>query len=86
MQVTVRLFAKARDVAGTNKFKLDFDESDNSLQAAVALLLKKFPALADVLPTCSLALNQEFVVEAKLASTTLKDGDVLAVLPPVSGG
>ena len=92
MKVAVRLFAKARDAAGTNKCNLEFgaDEDGNvadaSLQAALKMLIALHPKLATVLPTCSLALNEEFVVPATVSTTTLKAGDVLAILPPVSGG
>eukprot|EP00750_Incisomonas_marina_P001675 INCI1152.1.p1 GENE.INCI1152.1~~INCI1152.1.p1 ORF type:complete len:100 (-),score=19.01 INCI1152.1:148-447(-) len=99
MRVQVRLFAKARDAAGTNKCVLTFpptadtNEGDVeappatvSLQEALAALLVTHSSLSDVLPSCSLAVNEAFVGADTVTTTRLKDNDTLAILPPVSGG
>lgn len=87
MQVTVRLFAKARDVAGQKTFKLVLaDGKTATIGTALQAILVKFPKLEAVLPQCSVALNEEFVAAETAAALTLKDQDTLAILPPVSGG
>ena len=47
-----------------------------------AELTARFPKISAALPTVRFAVNQEFVV----GDLTLKDGDEVAVIPPVSGG
>ncbi|MCH8147629.1 MAG: MoaD/ThiS family protein, partial [Planctomycetes bacterium] len=45
-------------------------------------LTARFPKIAAALPTVRFAVNQEFVG----GDLALKDGDEVAVIPPVSGG
>jgi molybdopterin converting factor subunit 1 len=81
MRVTVRLFARARDLAGADAVTVDL-----AAGATVADLRRRLaaeaPALAGLLPRCAVAVGQEFAGD----STTLADGAEVALLPPVSGG
>ena len=97
IKVNFRLFAKARDAAGVNKCQLHVpvdggggggggDGHSVALSVALNALVAAHPKLESVLPSCSLALNEEFVVAATAATATVRDGDTLAILPPVSGG
>jgi molybdopterin converting factor small subunit len=45
-------------------------------------LTRQFPPLADYTPAVSVAVNEEY---ARL-SASVRDGDEIAFLPPVSGG
>ena len=57
-----------------------FDAEDtDQLKAA---LTAKHPALASVLQSAVLAVNQEYVTER----LTLRDRDEVAIIPPISGG
>ena len=79
MNVKVLLFAAARRWTGTAE--LSFSAAAGARAADVYLE----PRLAGLLPhrrTLRLAVNEEFVGDGH----ALKDGDVVAVLPPVSGG
>jgi molybdopterin converting factor small subunit len=91
IHVNFRLFAKARDAAGVNKCRLQVQVDGHgavvaTLSAALKALVAAHPKLEGVLPSCSLALNEEFVVAATVATASVRDGDTLAILPPVSGG
>ena len=99
MRVQVRLFAKARDAAGTNKCVLTFPATTDStsgaseaaaatvsLQEALTALLAMHSSLSEVLPSCSLAVNEVFVGADTVNTTRLKENDTLAILLPVSGG
>ena len=75
----VRLFAAAREAAGTATDTLAGDTISDVLEAAVAKYGTHFGV---VLTSCKVWLNGE---EASL-STRVSEDDEVAVLPPVSGG
>lgn len=76
---TMRLFASAREAAGTGSDVFDGDTVGEVLAAAEA---RYGPRFSEVLGTCRVWLNGDDVgVEAPVAPT-----DEVAVLPPVSGG
>ncbi len=81
MQLEVRLFATLRDRAKANPVAVELTDG-----ATVGALREKlatdYPALAASLPTCLVAVNQEFA----FADTPLHPGDEVALFPPVSGG
>ncbi len=81
MRVTVRLFARLRDIAGA----ADLDRELPDRATARALwdgLVADFPEFEPYRPTVSVAVNEEY---ARM-NATLADGDDIAFLPPVSGG
>jgi MoaD family protein len=75
----VRLFASAREAAGTAQDAFDADTVGGVLAAAVE---RYGPRFAEVLATCRVWLNGEAVTE----DTPVRSSDEVAVLPPVSGG
>lgn len=81
MNVTVLLFASARDAAGASRVSLTL-VAGATAQDARARLVALHPGLARVLPTCRTARNRELVSD----DTPLSEGDELALIPPVSGG
>ncbi len=75
----LRLFAAAREAAGTGRVELPGDSVDEVLAAAT----ERFGgAFASVLRTCRVWVNGEAVP----TSTPVGEHDEVAVLPPVSGG
>lgn len=76
---TLRLFARAREVAGTSTDTFDAPTVGDVIAAAVVRYGAEF---AQLLPTCRIWLNGE----AASDSTPVTDSDEVAVLPPVSGG
>ena len=76
---TRRLFARAREVAGTGSDVLAGSAVDEVIAAAVARYGVGF---AELLPSCRVWLNGEAVP----GDTAVSDNDEVAVLPPVSGG
>lgn len=80
MRVTVRCFARLRELA-TARCELSLPER-STLDHAWAELARAFPALAEHRPYVRVARNGVYAAwEQQLA-----DGDVVAFLPPVSGG
>ncbi len=76
---TLRLFAAAREAAGTGSATIEAATVGALLAAAAERYGSPF---AEVLTTCKVWLNGD---EAD-PSAVLTDGDEVAVLPPVSGG
>jgi molybdopterin converting factor subunit 1 len=81
MRVRVRLFARAKDLAGASSVALDLPDG-----ATVGELRRRLaeeqPALALLLQRSALAVNDEFAED----KTTLSIGADVVLLPPVSGG
>ena len=81
MLVKVLLFARLRDIAG--RAELDRELPDGATaQAAWDSLATEFGELHEYHRSVSVAVNQEYAS----FSTSLKNGDEVAFLPPVSGG
>jgi molybdopterin converting factor subunit 1 len=81
MRVTVRLFARLRELAGTDTVTVDVAEPATvaTVWQAVAAAL---PALAPFERALSCAVNADF----SRMSRPVAPGDDVAFLPPVSGG
>jgi molybdopterin converting factor subunit 1 len=81
MLVTIRLFARLREIAGASELERTLPDGATARTAWDALV-GEFPPLEDYATAVSCAVNEEY---ARLTAT-LKDGDEVAFLPPVSGG
>jgi sulfur-carrier protein len=81
MTIRVRLFARARDLAGADLVCLELPEG-----AAVADLRTRIaeacPALTPLLASSAIAVNEDFATE----ETLIPPAADVAFLPPVSGG
>ena len=81
MTITVKLFAVLRDAAGTPELRLPLPDGATAADAGETLA-GRFPAIAPRLRTVAYAVNRAYAP----AATVLRDGDELALIPPVSGG
>ena len=81
MRVTIRLFARLRDLAGAGELVREV-ASPATVRTVWASLVAETPALVEYERTISVAVNAEY---AKMAAA-VHDGDEVAFLPPVSGG
>ena len=81
MRVRVKLFAIVKERAGVGELSLELPDGA-TVAAASAALKEKFPAVAAYLVRAAFAVNREYAG----AATVLREGDELAVIPPVSGG
>jgi len=81
MRVTVRLFARLRDLAGAGELACELP--DGARVADVwRWLAERHPPVAPHGSSVSVAINADFArMDASVA-----DGDEVAFLPPVSGG
>ena len=81
MHVTVRLFARLREITGKAELSRDMPDGSDA-RALWNALTREYAGLAPYGGSISCAVNEEY---AKF-TTQLKDGDQVAFLPPVSGG
>ena len=81
MRVTVKLFAILREQAGVSTMSINLPEN-STVDTALKRLLEVHPGLGQSLAKAACALNQAYSPR----STVLKEGDELALIPPVSGG
>jgi len=81
MNVRVRLFARARDLAGAATVVIDVPA-----EATVGELRRRLaearPALSGILARSAMAINDEFADDDRIVPS----GAEIALLPPVSGG
>jgi molybdopterin converting factor subunit 1 len=81
MKLEVLAFASARDAVGHGALTIEVPDGA-SVAHVVELLLERHAALRPVRDSMRFAVNEEFVG----ADHSLREGDRLALLPPVSGG
>lgn len=76
---TLRLFAGAREAAGTDQDTIAGDTVGAVVEAACARYGQHF---TDLVGSCKVWVNGE----PATADTSVSDNDEVAILPPVSGG
>jgi molybdopterin synthase catalytic subunit len=81
VRIRVRLFAIQRELAGTREVALELADGASVADAWDALVAR-FPALAPGREFVRFARNGTYAE----ATTTIEDGDEVAMIPPVSGG
>jgi molybdopterin synthase catalytic subunit len=81
MQVTVRLFATYREIVGSKELEVRLSDGA-TLRALLDALYTDHPRLKGYEETMLLAVNHEFAEPA----ARLREGDEVALMPPVSGG
>jgi len=81
LHVTVRLFALAKERAGRSEIDLELAPACRVADLR-AVLRERLPALAPLLPTVLIAVNEEYAND----DAPIPPGSRVAVIPPVSGG
>jgi sulfur-carrier protein len=81
MIVHIRLFARARDLAGTDHIEIDLVEGTTVAELR-RRLAAEYPALAGLLERSAIAMDNAFADDLRVLSANAE----VALLPPVSGG
>lgn len=81
MRITVCFFARLREIAGQSRLSVEVPDG-SSVEAVWRHLVDTIPALAPHRAALAVAVDEEFA----RFTTSLRDGQVVALLPPVSGG
>jgi molybdopterin converting factor small subunit len=81
VRITVRFFSHLRDLANTEQLGIALPEGSRVLHL-LAQVYREYPALAAVDKTILIGAGVEFVERDYL----LKEGEEIALMPPVQGG
>lgn len=80
MEIKLLFFGISTDIVGVNKMDYQLEES-TTVGVLKANLISKFSELKNI-NDFAIAINEEYVDD----KTILKNKDVVAIIPPVSGG
>ena len=81
VKITVRLFAVARDLAGSNAVEIEVEENA-TISDLRAALIEAVPALSDIAEHMMFSVNSEYAGD----HTTITADSDIGCIPPVSGG
>jgi molybdopterin synthase sulfur carrier subunit len=79
--LSVKLFARARDLAGSPVAELPWSDGETVI-ALKQRLIERFPDLKPLVPRLLVAVNNNYASD----DCALKTTDEVACFPPVSGG
>jgi len=83
VSVKFLFFAKARELVGTNE-DTSFCGKNHTYETLLDEILQLYEALQPIAKNLLLAVNEEYIAASE--SIQLKDGDNIAIMPPLSGG
>ncbi len=81
MKIRLKMFAILKDRSGVSEIDLELP-AGATVGDAISLIRQRFAAIAELLPKAAAAVNLSYVERSHI----LRDGDELALIPPVSGG
>lgn len=81
MKCTVLLFAQLAESIGEKQITLTLPD-EARVGDAMEALSGQHPAIAKMATSLAVAVNEQYATP----DTTLADGDIIALIPPVSGG
>ncbi|GBG60514.1 hypothetical protein CBR_g5690 [Chara braunii] len=81
MWVQVLFFARTKELAGKSHVKLQLEDGTDTAKL-LQILCTRFPTLKEMLPFVTVAVNFEYVFCPK----RLRNGDEVAIMPPIGGG
>jgi molybdopterin converting factor subunit 1 len=81
MKITVKFFASYRDIAGRSEETQVMSEGA-TVSVLLLLLKEEYPKLGSLNDNIIVSVNKKYARE----DVVLKEGDEVALLPPVSGG
>jgi molybdopterin synthase sulfur carrier subunit len=80
MKVKVLYFSQVKDKVGKNEEEIEFE--GKTLKDLVDVLVNKYPNIEDILKRSMFAVNESY----ETMDYNLQDNDIIAIIPPVSGG
>jgi len=81
MKVKVKLFGSHRTAVGKDELDVEIHEGID-VDRMISMLIGDYPELERLMDFTTIALNKKIAPGA----TMLKDGDELALFPPIAGG
>ena len=88
IRVQVLLFASLREITGRERLEVELSPPGNNIECALKIVCESYSHLQELLVTeqISVALNQKYLSRTDFSGCLLNDGDIIALLPPISGG
>lgn len=80
-EVTILLFARLRELAGTDRLILPIPVASNARELR-RCLSRQVPSASDLIARCAVAINGVYVSD----DSAIPEGAEIAFIPPVSGG
>jgi len=81
LRIDILYFSSLKDKVKKNKETVDVDP-DTNLNQLIQFLKQKHPEISQNLDNVMVAVNEQYVDK----NYSLKEGDIVALIPPVSGG
>lgn len=81
-RITLLYFAAVRERLGAAREDVDLPPEITDIRGLSGWLETRYPRLQGALGACRFAVGEEF----RKSSHVLEAGDIVAVIPPVSGG
>jgi molybdopterin converting factor subunit 1 len=81
ISITILYFARVKDITGVKKETMDLPPN-TSIKKLLAKISLSYPDIESILNVVKISVNYKIID----MNTILKDGDEVALLPPVSGG
>lgn len=81
MRIKVKFFASYREAVGKSEVEVDVKDKTD-ISALLEILKSEHPELGKLIEPVIVSINREYATY----NTILKEGDEVAILPPVSGG
>lgn len=83
MKIIIKLFASHREFAGESELALEFAGKDEiEVSEVIEDLFKRYPEMEKLRDETIVSINKTFAEK----DDKIRDGDEVAVFPPVSGG
>jgi molybdopterin converting factor subunit 1 len=81
ISITILYFARVKDITGVKKETMELP-LNTSIKKLLAKISLSYPDIKSILNVVKISVNYKIID----MNTILKDGDEVALLPPVSGG
>ena len=81
MKITLRFFGQLKELTKTLEIEIPVKKGLR-VEDLEWLIGERFPNIREHLKTASFSINNEYVDK----ETAVKEGDIVGILPPISGG
>lgn len=82
--VKLLFFAKARELTGKTEAEISISGEKHTLKTLLHEIINFYESLQPLVNSLLIAINEEYVDPSQ--TVCLKNGDIVAILPPLSGG
>jgi len=81
MKIKVKFFSAHREAAGRGEMEMELDE-DTTVKGLLDILTSMYPGMGKLADYTVMSLNHKYASGEEL----LREGDEVAIFPPVEGG